>query len=669
MHLIKSDNGEIFEILRYDEYNTNVLLTKDIVRDKHFAYYNIPVAFDIETTIIDAEIAEENNPQAIMYIWQICIVDTIIIGRYWDDCIKFFDLLSNACAINNCKLAIYIHNLSYEFEFLSSFLDFKNIFAVDAHKPIRATYKNLEFRCSYKLTNMSLSRWLVSAGVKHCKRTGSIDYKIKRYPWTHLDDNVLLYSIFDVLGLCEGIQQRLDHGETIASLPYTSTGYVRRKANSALSDYKYYKSFYESRLSEDQYIMCKQAARGGLVDANARFGFDIIEGVKSVDRKSSYLAVFMCNKFPMSKFFTMTESAIGSFACLIDITYSHIRIKSPYIIPYIGFSRCYSVSCDAIIDNGKIVEACEISTVITDIDFFIILKYYNFDYKINKIYGAEYDYLPKPFRQIIHDDFYFKETSRSKGEYYYMRAKNDFNSYFGMCLTDIVRESNIFDSQSGWKAERGEVLPSLIKHYNNKNNRLWYQHGVWTTAHARNELCYALDITGADTVYCDTDSDKYINDYDFSALNDRIIKQCESVDVPAYIDIDGKPIYLGVWEEDGVYDKFISLGAKKYAYETNGRFSITVSGLNKESGLEYIGNIGNFTPGFNVPKEYSGRTTAYYNYIDKVITVEGHKLRITNNVAIIETDYTLTVSSNYRDYIANIDEYAAQFDSYLDNVL
>ena len=49
---------------------------------------------------------------------------------------------------------------------------------------------------------------------------------------------------------------------------------------------------------------------------------------------------------------------------------------------------------------------------------------------------------------------------------------------------------------------------------------------------------------------------------------------------------DGKPRPLGVFDYEGVYDGFITLGAKKYAYEKGGKCAVTVSGLSKKAPIQ-----------------------------------------------------------------------------------
>ena len=45
---------------------------------------------------------------------------------------------------------------------------------------------------------------------------------------------------------------------------------------------------------------------------------------------------------------------------------------------------------------------------------------------------------------------------------------------------------------------------------------------------------------------------------------------------------------LGVWDYEGNYSRFKTLGAKRYMYEIDNDIHITVAGVSKKSGSEYL---------------------------------------------------------------------------------
>lgn len=90
---------------------------------------------------------------------------------------------------------------------------------------------------------------------------------------------------------------------------------------------------------------------------------------------------------------------LSRFCYIVDVTF--YDIDSKYFNNIISKSSCYSG--DKIqTDNGRIIKAKEISTIITDVDFELIRKAYKYDYYIiNECYYARKDYLPKTIVEFI----------------------------------------------------------------------------------------------------------------------------------------------------------------------------------------------------------------------------------------------------------------------------
>ena len=204
-----------------------------------------------------------------------------------------------------------------------------------------------------------------------------------------------------------------------------------------------------------------------------------------------------------------------------------------------------------------------------------------------------------------------------------------------------------------WIENEKELKSVLDFYYESRNNFLIQQQGIYVTAHARRRLQQGIDICSSDFCYCDTDSAKFINEkhiQQFEKLNNEIIQQCENNDIKAYIDYNDKRYYLSIWEYEGMYDKFKTLGAKKYCYEKNGKFEITVAGMNKKLGSERVGSVENF----NIGQTYEnvGRTTSWYNDEDiHEITINGDTFTTASNIGILDTTYTLGVTNEYWELI------------------
>ena len=256
-------------------------------------------AFDIETTYI------EDIEQSFMYIWQFAMMDLdsgLIYYCYDRDWKSFTTLISG---INDDYLStlVFVHNLSYEFQFFRHWLELTEVFALKSRKILSCKSDNVIFRCSYLQTNKSLGKFTSDMKVAHSKLSGEkFDYSKKRFPWTAMTKYELAYSCNDVIGLVEAMKKRMDNdNDTLYSLPLTSTGYVRRKAKHAMKNFNY-KQLHEMFFDENVYILLRNEFRGGDTHANRYHSNKILKNVDSWDRASSYPDVMLNCEFPMSNF-------------------------------------------------------------------------------------------------------------------------------------------------------------------------------------------------------------------------------------------------------------------------------------------------------------------------------------------------------------------------------
>lgn len=670
-------------------------------------YVGITTAFDIETTLID------DIQQSVMYIWQWQFgEDYTVIGRTWEE---FLDLQKRIKAVlpENRWLVVYVHNLSYEFQFLKGIYQFfpENVFAIASRKVVKADmWDCFEFRCSYKLTNMSLKQFTSKMRVQHQKLSGEeFNYSVKRYPWTELSDEELEYCINDVWGLVEAINALMNRdGDTLQTIPLTSTGYVRRNAKRAMKDGSVHHNFVYSILPDiDTYIALREAFRGGNTHANRYYAGDIVENVHSADRSSSYPAV-MCNcEFPMSVFTPILQKDLNPGyisrcikvrhkALLLRIGIKNLRLRDPFWgCPYLSKDKCRNIhkAIDTE-DNGRILEAEYIETTITDIDLKIIMEEYQGEIIFLQGWYASYKKLPQPLiNEVIK---YYHDKTELKGvkgqEIYYDKAKALLNSLYGMMAQDPVKFMQIFKQcgdfdtdesilkeqaeKEGWdeKHLKEAILEKQEELLGKSNQRafLAYQWGVWVTAHSRDALERGIrlvhDTEGADFVYCDTDSVKYTGNVDWTNYNNDRISECR--DSGSYAtDPQGITHYMGVFETEDLkdtgyaYKYFKTLGAKKYAYvEREGEgVHCTIAGVNKKKGgaeLDKYGGLSAFTEDYKdtgrgfVFRE-AGGTQAVYNDAPEMdhVDIKGHRLPITSNVAILPSEYTLGITGEYERII------------------
>lgn len=624
-------------------------------------YLNCLCAFDIETST-----KEDLNW---MYIWQFQIDrDYTVIGRTWTEFNEFTDKLITC--IRNLSLVCYVFNLSYEFQYLKGLYQFNSdtVFATDRRKVLKCIFKDkIEFRCAYFLTNMSLNAFTHKMGVEHGKLSGEeFDYSIIRYPWTELSDSELQYCINDVVGLVEAIQKQMERdGDNLYTIPLTSTGYPRRDMKYSMRKYSYNR-IRKLQPSFEVYTLLRQAFRGGNTHANRYYAGKLIENVISYDRSSSYPDVLVNCMFPMTPFeyemptpqMVVKHISEGD-AVIFSVAFTDIHLRNTsWGCPYLSTDKCRSVE-KAIHDNGRILSADYLETTLTDIDFRILLSEYDFeDMVIGQCYWSRYDYLPDQITSVIKSYYYDKTILKGKTDEFsklmYDKSKALLNGLYGLMAQDICKRNIIFDGVNFDYAD-DDPIEQLQK--NERKAFLAYQWGVWCTSWARYRLEEGIQIaeTVPDSfVYCDTDSVKFVDcGQDWSKYNQE--RMNDSIKNRAYaVDAKGHEHYMGVFELDGKYDRFITLGAKRYAYEDKDGLHITVSGVGKKAGAKELGCIENFKDGFTF--YHGGKTESMYCDEPErhLITVDGHELEITPYVVIRDTTYHLGLSDEYRNLLSLI---------------
>lgn len=669
---VPTSRGEKEEVVyNIDDFPYNKLLDLPVCKKKKLSYYNISASFDIETTSIEPpKVADKYifDPYGFMYQWQFCICDRVVFGRTWEEFQIFLDRIRIQMNLHDdMKLVVYIHNLAFEFQFMKEFIKIDNMFSKDKRKPMKINSQGIEFRCSYFLSNMSLAKFCENSELcYHYKMLDEYDYRQIRTPRTVLTETEEAYCYNDVRGLCECIDTLLEN-DTIATLPLTNTGYVRREYRTHMNTKPNRINFVKTALNEHEYTMLRRAFRGGNTHANRFLANMILKDVYSFDISSSYPTCIEIDDFPMGKFTrvklnnqTKLDYYCANFCVVLDITMFNVKLNYDSVIPYIDIAHCVEKS-NIVNDNGRVLQADCIRLTITNIDLEIIRSMYTFDgFTCNDAIYATKGKLPKELRNKLMD-FYVAKTQLKDvegKEYEYMKSKNRLNSTFGMMVTDVAHSEIFYDSNSmEWEEVKPDLDASLESFYKSRNNFLSYQWGVFVTANARKRLQIMIDKVGRDLVYIDTDSIKFQNSIhikEFEDMNKQLIQQAETNDIPAFVDRtdDNKTnrFYLGTWDNDGNYLRFKTLGAKKYCFEKEKKgkqkFEITVSGMSKKKGAEAVATIENFAIG----RTYHdiGRTTSWYNDEPiKELTINGDTFTTASNIGILETTYTLGVTNEY----------------------
>lgn len=639
-------------------------------------YKDIICSFDIETT------QYQPLKQGFMYIWQLCLGGLTIVGHTWTQYQSILKYIESELLKPNEKIVIFVHNLSYEFQWLSGvfWFDSSDIFATDRRKVLRACAGHIEYRCSYILTNMSLAEFTYKMGVENKKLSGDdFDYKAVRFPWTELTDSQLQYCINDVVGLCQALEKYMSiESDNLWTLPMTSTGFVRRDTKKRVRLIPHIKMV---NLQPDFtcYLALQEAFRGGDTHANRYWVDSIIYNVKSADRSSSYPDELCNREFPMTPFKYVGFQTLELILQKIDHHYAllmrvsirgHLRLKDPeWGFPYIPLSKCRGVKASqCVMDNGRILE-CEsapIEITITDIDLRIILQQYDFDEIVfTAVWMSRYGKLPHEISSLV--SRYYKNKTSLKDvegqEDFYMKEKAKLNSIYGLMVQSCTKQMIKF--YSGHKDDDGNsdewildqsISPAELLEKYSRRGFLPYQWGVWTTAWARYDLQEGLRLVDPkNAIYVDTDSIKYIGDVDFSNYNRERIERSQKNSAFA-TDPHDVTHYMGVFEEEGTAYKFITQGAKKYAKESkDGHVELTCAGVSKKKGgaeLQRAGGIDQFRDGF-IFTESAGLNTIYNDDVNMWLKIDGHRLHITKNIYMYDDVYTLGKTDEYDKLVKN----------------
>lgn len=664
-----------------------------IKNNQKIEYANVPCTIDIETS----SFYENGEKRGVMYAFVLGINGKCYIGRTYQELWDSLDRISDFYGLNEKRRMIfYIHNLSYEFQWFRKWRTWEKVFATDERNPLYALDdKGIELRCSYQLSGYSLENVAKNlTKYKVRKMVGDLDYKLIRHSKTPLTAKEIRYVLFDGIVVMCYIQEEIEsHYNNITLLELTKTGKVRkylRKKTLYGKDSAYkYKKYHDMMNalpvdSVEEYEQLKRAFHGGFTHANSYYVNQIVKNITSYDFTSSYPYVLVSEQFPMGKGELITIHSreefyrnMDKYACIFDCTFINIESAIIYEHP-ISVSKCYHIK-NYSSDNGRLVDAEEISITLTEQDFKVIHKFYRWEHlRIKNFRRYKKNYLPRNFVLGVLELYQKKTTLKGVEDSIveYMNSKEKLNSCYGMCVTDICRTEIEYDNNS-W----GKIAPDFetaIKKYNNKKNRfLCYQWGIYVTAFAMRNLFTAIYELQEDYIYSDTDSVKFRNyekhKHYFEEYNEKVrIKLHNAMNhhnLPYSLvepcTIDGERKLLGAWDYDGFYLKFKTLGAKRYMVKTERGYSLTVSGINKKIAIPYLYEkygeriMDEFKDGMVVPPSYTGKNI--HTYIDeetsgmitdyKGVTIPYYEK---SSIHLEESGYELSLSREFIDYLLGI---------------
>lgn len=669
--------------------------------NKNIEYYNIPAAFDVETSSFYLN----GEKRACMYVWQFGIYSWVTYGRTWKEFEDFIEMLKLSLGIcPSLKLLVYVHNLPYEFQWMRKHFKWDKVFLLDERKPVYCDYGGLEFRCSLKLAG-GRSLDAVAKDIqkyKVRKMVGFLDYQLIRTPETPLSDKELKYCENDIRVILSYIMEKIEQDGDITKIPLTNTGYVRQYCRKACyKSWKKYRALInELTITPHEYSQLKRAFQGGFTHASSIKVDGTFYNVGSHDLRSSYPAVMVLEKFPMSKGVLIDgevkqdemEEMFLTKACLFDIEIWGLYPKIHYE-HILSKSKC-SIVEGYVVDNGRISFATHIKTTMTEQDYFSMSRFYEWDkIAISNLRVYDKEYLPRPFVKAILS--LFENKTKLKGvdgeELNYMVSKNMINSAYGMIVTDPVRDELEYSGNTFHKIS-SDIEEAIDKYNKNIRRFLFYPWGVWITAYARANLMSSIVAMGEDYIYSDTDSNKclhperhqeYFDTYNLQ-VKEKILRSSKHFGLPieSYTPktVKGKEQIIGTWADEGMYSSFKTLGAKRYLvskehkekpFEDNGivvelewmEYELTVAGVNKKKAMAFLRRTGKpyeaFETGLIIPEDYSGRLLSTYIDYDTEGDIVDYTGRLyhfheMSSIHMEPTDYSFSRSEEFRNYLKGV---------------
>ena len=644
-------------------------------------YRRLYSGFDIETT----NVSKDDKHLAFMYHWQFALCSGtegfVIMGRSWPEFLDFMEQVRKGYDLNdNNRLIVWIANAGFEFQFMRKYFDWdsEDFFAREERHPMKMRTGGFEFHEALTISGGSLAQ-LAKDYTTTQKLKGDLDYDIARNSATPLTEQETDYCINDVVILAEWSRFIFDNYIVKDKrIPLTKTGILRSETRMQLEADKgrngsaeYRRLIYEAFPDEENYNKWfRYLFRGGYVHSNCLMSGFTIEGADGYDITSSYPKEMLFEaEYPLTQFVETkyNPELLKTKCCIMTVRFTNIRrrwahsIESKSKVIEIGDRLC--TYC--VYDNGRVAQAGYLTVMLTNIDWDLYKLFYTWENaEILEFYTAEKGYLPLFIRKTLAKYYKLKAQLKKSGKQdtpEYIIAKQKVNSFFGMMVTrielDKISYSNLRDE---WEvAEKaldfGEEIKSMF---------LLPQWGIWVTALGRRSL---LTVTaaiteaigdgsgdnGAGVIYNDTDSIKvYDPDGKARQVIEEYNRRIEAKRAAAHLtspEFDG----LGQYDFEAHYDRFKTLGAKRYLTEEHGKVKATIAGLPKQSILKVEGDPFELfdMDGMQLEADVSLKKTISYNDEPSDAIVAGELMHEESSAGIYDIGFTMNLDKAYYSII------------------
>lgn len=650
--------------------------------------------FDIEVSSVEITYKGKPMKVAFPYLGGFKYLGKHYIYRSMKDCVAFIDNLNKVYLSLQKTLVIWVHNLSYEFQFLKGYMKFDDVFAREPRHIMKATYGSIEFRCTYILSGSSLAKLAKNENLKSRKLEGDLDYELIRHEETPLSETESGYHIGDLDVTYEYVQKKIGQYGHIADIPLTQTGEVRYLFRTELEKqgklefihdlcYKY-----SAKTLFLQNLLIR-AYSGAYTHANYLHVGEILYDLFCKDYSSDYPYQMVARKFPTSwSIFTgdlddILKYDFKDYAFVMDIELYDLHPKG--CVSLLSAHKCSKIG-HYVEDNGRIRAASYLMTSGTEQDLLNIIETYKFkSMVVSNVYISKKAYLPKEIVSIILK--LFKEKTELKGieaeSENYMRSKQRINGVYGYSVFNILNSKALFDIDTGEWTKVSATQDDYIKFINKPDTILWYSIGVWVTAYARRMIVRPLNKLAENGVYSDTDSVKGMKAKRYKKWFEHLNMEIKTLfydamkhhkfDKEEYTFIDKKGVqhYMGIFEDEEPYTRFKTLGSKRYLVEyADGSMASTVAGAPKAL-YKFLGETNdekfeNFNDGFvleDTPEthEYLRASHTYTDNLNINVMIQDyqgnwHYQNIRDGIHLKKSPFSMSISDPFKHFLkGNLD--------------
>ena len=550
----------------------------------------------------------------------------------------------------NHYMNIYIHDMSKEFQLLRNLYNKKFAYLKKGDRPV--TFSRMsrnvmttQITClignchvklidSMALTKKSLKDWNDDENM-------GLEFEVVedggiKTPETMLTAKEMEQFEKEILIILQGMSNYKARFKTLNNIPITQTGIVRRIIRENVCMPKTFEdmargatewgsncAFYDSHMTPEDYARYRQIFSGGSVILNQQKLGRLHKNISAYDFSSAYIAIMTHMKFPDGNFEEVKKAydrkILESFDNLLDINrehfwYAHYEFTDVCIndggLPFWPANKCMVEESEIEErQNGKITKATKLNVFMTDIDFWIFSRVYNWkEKKTLNMWKSKAVLLPETFIKLLLGFYAIKEQYKNIEEKksLYNEAKAMASSSYGAAVTRMFDDDIIF-TEDGWETKPLDLEMFMKKkeRITPKNHFLCYSSAVWIPAWCRYWLWqFALQCEER-VHYGDTDSligefnardrDRF-QKWELFLIERRkeISKIYQSITPELYCPKrpNGELASLGSFQFEHMYDEFKCIGLKRYVgtYTEHGKTKMktAIAGLPKSAVSEKI---------------------------------------------------------------------------------